>query len=345
MKRETPRPSRRTFLSATAAGLLGGGFVRTSSAEPAITSGLPAPAGRVRSCIVLRMEGGASHIDLFDPKPQLARLHGQALPESLRRSAAPGFVPAEARLMRSPWGSRRYGACGMELSELLPGIGAHADDLVLIRSMYTDACNHLAARERIALTTAEPVSSPPVLAHESPQTRAAYGLDRRSQDARRFAEKCLAARQMVERGHPHVLVTLPGWDHHQNLARGLRTQCEIVDQPVAALLSDLRGRGLLENTLVVWLSEFGRSPLSEATRHGAAGPGRDHHPGAFSAWLAGAGIAGGRVIGRTDDFGWSIVESPIAACDLSSAVAHLVPENPVTELTHGGRRLLHRLLA
>ena len=140
---------------------------------------------------------------------------------------------------------------------------------------------------------------------------------------RQFATNCLLARRMVERGVRFVSLFHASWDHHSNLEVELPHNCLMADQPVAALLKDLKRRGLLDDTLVVWLSEFGRTPLGE-NRAGRAGvTGRDHHPSAFTVWLAGGGVKGGTILGKTDDIGWNVTEDPVHVNDLHATVLHL----------------------
>jgi uncharacterized protein (DUF1501 family) len=128
----------------------------------------------------------------------------------------------------------------------------------------------------------------------------------------------LIARRLVERGVRVVQILHRGWDQHGNLPKDLRSQCLDTDQPTAALLIDLKRRGLLDSTLVVWGGEFGRTP-------GAQGAdGRDHHPYGFSVWLAGGGIGGGRVHGATDDFGYRAVSDPCSVADLHATILHLL---------------------
>jgi hypothetical protein len=139
-----------------------------------------------------------------------------------------------------------------------------------------------------------------------------------------FARNCLLARRMIERGVRVVGIFHASWDHHSNLNPQLEHNCLMADQPIAALLKDLKQRGLLEDTLVVWNSEFGRTPLGE-NREGEKSKvtGRDHHPYAFSVWLAGGGVRGGQVIGRTDDIAWGVVEDPVHVHDLQATILHL----------------------
>ena len=113
------------------------------------------------------------------------------------------------------------------------------------------------------------------------------------------------------------------WDHHSNLDTELAFNAGMADQPIGALLTDLKRRGLLDSTLVLWCSEFGRTPLGENRPGFKAVNGRDHHPFAFSLWLAGGGIKGGQVIGKTDDVGWNVVEDPVHVHDYHATILRL----------------------
>jgi hypothetical protein len=139
-----------------------------------------------------------------------------------------------------------------------------------------------------------------------------------------FARNCLLARRMVERGVRFINLYHASWDHHSRLDEELKYNSLVVDQPVAALIQDLKQRGLLDSTLVVFAGEFGRTPLSE-NRGGKMPkePGRDHHPYAFSLWMAGGGVKGGQVVGKTDELGWSPVEDPIHVNDFQATLLHL----------------------
>jgi hypothetical protein len=172
------------------------------------------------------------------------------------------------------------------------------------------------------------------LSGETKATREMYGLDRdepvlkASRGGGRgqfqaFAANCLLARRLVERGVRFVNLYHASWDHHSNLDAELGHNCLMADQPIAALLKDLKRRGLLDTTLVMWISEFGRTPLGENRVGYKKVTGRDHHPFAFSIWLAGGGVQGGQVIGKTDDIGWNIVEDPIHINDFHATVLHL----------------------
>ena len=138
-----------------------------------------------------------------------------------------------------------------------------------------------------------------------------------------YARNCLLARRLVERGVRFVNIYHASWDHHSQLEPELRFNSQMADQPVAALIQDLKRRGLLDETLVVWVGEFGRTPLAENSVSGDTNTGRDHHPFAFSIFLAGGGVQGGQVIGKTDEIGWNIVEDPVHINDLHATILHL----------------------
>jgi len=172
------------------------------------------------------------------------------------------------------------------------------------------------------------------LSGETQATKDAYGIDRKEPEVKAtrgggpgqfktFSTNCLLARRLIERGVRFVNIFHASWDHHSNLDVELKQNCQMADQPIAALLKDLKQRGLLDSTLVVWLSEFGRTPLGE-NRSGFDGvTGRDHHPFAFSLWVAGGGVKGGQVIGETDEIGWNIVKDPIHVNDLHATILRL----------------------
>ncbi len=436
-------------------------------------------APRAKRCIFIFMAGAPSQIDLFDPKPKLNALHGKPLPESLTKDVRFAFIEKKtATLLGSPRRFSRRGECGMELSDLLPAIGRHADDIALVRSMHTEAFNHHPGQ--LMMNTGVPrfglpsigswlgygLGSPsddlpgyvvltagrgasggasnwssgfmpstyagvllrnqgePILHLENPPGLSAP-LQRRSLDTLRtlneqryssvhdpeiqsriasyelafrmqaaapelidlsdeseatldlygtrrsdppgagrgggknvyasFATNCLLARRLVERGVRYVNLYHASWDHHSNLDKELTFNCGMADQPIAALLADLKQRGLLDETLVVWGSEFGRTPLGENRGGRAANTGRDHHPYAFSIWLAGGGVKGGQVIGRTDDVGWHAVEDRVHVNDFHATLLHLFGLDH-TELTYRfqgrdfrltdvGGRLVESLLA
>ena len=159
------------------------------------------------------------------------------------------------------------------------------------------------------------------LSQESEGTREAYGLG--SETTRWFGTHCLLARRMVERGVRFVQLYHSTWDDHSDLNRKLRTNTAMTDRPAAALIRDLKQRGMLDDTLVIWGGEFGRTPMTEVRRGMVAGKeGRDHHPFGFTMLLAGGGIRGGQVIGRTDELGYHAIEDRIHVHDLQATLLH-----------------------
>ena len=168
-----------------------------------------------------------------------------------------------------------------------------------------------------------------------------------------FANNCLLARRLVERGVRFVQLYDSGWDHHSNLEGGLRAKARSVDRPVAALLTDLKQRGLLDETLVIWGAEFGRTPMQQ----GDAGKkvGRDHHKDAFVSWMAGAGVRGGTTYGDSDELGYRVAHDPVHINDLHATYLHLlgVDHEFLTfrfqgrdyRLTDVGGRVIHDVLA
>ncbi|MCA9414542.1 MAG: DUF1501 domain-containing protein, partial [Candidatus Omnitrophica bacterium] len=171
------------------------------------------------------------------------------------------------------------------------------------------------------------------LSSEDEKTREMYGVDRDENGMKNyenggqgefglFARNCLLARRMVERGVRFVNLYHATWDHHKNLEQGLKFNCMMADQPIAALLKDLKQRGLLDETLVIWGAEFGRTPLGENRVGREPNTGRDHHPFAFTIWMAGGGMKGGMTYGETDEMGMSAVENPVDIHDIHATILH-----------------------
>lgn len=156
---------------------------------------------------------------------------------------------------------------------------------------------------------------------ESHETFQLYGAE--SEVPGTFARNCLLARRMAERGVRFIQLYHRGWDQHYNLPGDLSLQCHDVDRPVAGLIRDLRQRGLLDDTLVVWGGEFGRTTYSQGKVE-AGNYGRDHHGGCFTVWIAGGGIQPGQVYGQTDDFSCSVVSNPVHVHDLNATLLHLL---------------------
>ncbi len=430
-------------------GLLAAGAKKSSTELNPFAPKPPHFAPKAKRCIFIYMEGGVSQLDLFDPKPKLNELNGQKLPDSMTKNVRFAFLQKDtAKLLGSPYPFQRYGKCGLQMSGMLPNIGACADDIALVRSVHTEAFNHhpgellmYTGSERfgrpsvgswityalgspsenlpgyVVLTAGrhpsggntmfssgflpstfqgvllrnegEPVmdlNNPPGVtaemrhygldalrdlnsmrqkvvgdpeissriasyelaarmqlsapeltdfSSEKPETLDAYGVNRdpgkftKTQRGggvgafKTFARNCLMARRLIERDVRFVSIHHASWDHHNDLEQDLPFNCAVVDQPVGALLRDLKQRGLLDDTLVVWASEFGRTPLGEnrAAFNGRVS-GRDHHPFAFTTWMAGGGVRGGQVIGETDELGWGIVKDPIHVNDFHATILH-----------------------
>jgi hypothetical protein len=163
------------------------------------------------------------------------------------------------------------------------------------------------------------MSAPDLLdfSKESPETLAMYGVN--EEPTKQFATNCLLARRMVERGVRFVMLNHASWDDHTDLNRKLKTHCDMADKPTAALIRDLKQRGLLEDTLVVWGGEFGRTPMVQG-----GDDGRDHHPNCFSMWLAGGGIKPGVTIGESDEFGFNATTDKVHVHDLHATLLHLL---------------------
>lgn len=374
----------------------------------------PLPA-KARHVIHIFAGGAPSHLDTFDPKPALQKYRDQSLPGQ----SGVGFP--------SPFQFPKCGRSGLEISEIFPRLGTVADELCVVRSLYTDVPAHGAAAKFIhtgSLTLTRPSlgswtlyglgtdnanlpgfitlggsaewrqaaflpslyqgakadfaagrSPDKVLlnlrneftsreqqrsqldlvrqlddAHRerSPQDEQleariesfelafrmqveapeAFDISRESQEVRDLygkgdlAAKLLCARRLVERGVRFVQVDAGGWDHHTNLAGSIAKSAQSVDQAAAALISDLKSRGLLDSTLVIWGGEFGRT----ATTAGKVGTdsGRDHHAKCFSIWMAGGGVKGGFAHGATDELGLEVAQDGVHVHDLHATVLRLL---------------------
>jgi hypothetical protein len=388
---------------------------------------------QARAVIFLFMSGGPSHVDLFDPKPDLIRLAGQPIPESFgafktRRKVAKNNLLPPLRPFR------KHGQSGIEVSDLLPNLAGHVDDLCLLRGCYGDSVTHpesvylmntgsiLMGRASLGSWAAYGLGtenqnlpafvvlpdpggwpkggapawgngylpaayqgtllrggSSPILhlgnppnvssaeqrntiafindlnraqlrpgdesselaariaayelafrmqshapavvdiSGESEATRKLYGLDRGV--TAEFGTRCLLARRLVEAGVRFVQLycgDTNGWDGHSDMEGNHSKLCAQSDLPIAGLLKDLKARGLLDSTLVVWGGEFGRMPMSEGSN------GRDHNPHGFCMWLAGGGVKGGQVIGSTDAVGLRAAEEKTHVHDIHATILHLL---------------------
>ena len=412
---------------------LGGGFgslalaqIHASAATVTPTQPLlPHFAPKAKHIIHLFMNGGPFQCDLFDPKPALNKFAGQKPPGADLRTERP-----TGALMGVPFKFSQHGQSGLPISELLPNLSRHADDLCVIRSMHTDNPNHgpalflmnngsivptrptlgawlsyglgsenqnlpnfvvfcpgrpvrfselwsngflpgehqgtyinhsnLDPRKMIPFLENAKLSpanqtkqielmrqlnqehsnernADPALEARIRSMETAYRMQLAASDAfdisleptktremygkGHFANGCLLARRLAERGVRFTQLYYGNgqpWDTHSNHTASTRNLCKDIDQPIAALLTDLKNRGLLDETLVVWGGEFGRTPTTENA------DGRDHNPWGFSMFMAGGGVKGGQAYGATDDFGFKSVENKVHIHDLHATILHLM---------------------
>jgi hypothetical protein len=385
---------------------------------------------RAKNVIFLFMGGAPSHLELFDPKPQLTKFNGKLPPPDLLKGYRAAFINPSSKLLGPKFKFRKVGKNGTELSELLPHLATVVDEIAIVKSMVTDAFNHAPA-QLLMLTGTQQFGRPSLGAWASyglgsasrnlpgfvvfssgskgPSAGSACwgcgflptvhggtlfrsagdpvlflsnppGVDRRAQrdsldtlrrlNERRlgvmgdpeiaarisafemafrmqasapelmdigkepahvrkmygaepgkpsFANNCLLARRLVERGVRFVQLFHEAWDHHGGLVNGLKSECRKTDQACAALIKDLKARGLLDDTLVVWGGEFGRTPMVQG-----GDDGRDHHPNCFTMWLAGGGVKPGLVLGKSDELGFNAVEDRVHVHDLQATILHLL---------------------
>lgn len=198
------------------------------------------------------------------------------------------------------------------------------------RVIETAIANHEKAH---AMQAAVPEAAD--LAAESAATLAAYGIGGEHKETEQFGRYCLTARRLLERGVRFIEIVKGGWDQHDKLATNHAKNARAVDQPIGAFLADLKARGLLESTLVVFASEFGRTPNTELF---GKEPGRDHHPWAFTIWLAGGGVRGGVSHGLTDEYGYHPLTGKVDIHDLHATVLHLLGiDHKQLTYRHSGR--------
>ncbi len=197
------------------------------------------------------------------------------------------------------------------------------DKRLMARIGPVDAIESAIANHELAYRMQVTVPDLADLSGETEATKKLYGLDAKYEHTRSYAVQCLLARRLVERGVRFIELTCPKvaadrWDQHGGLKVGHERNALAVDQPIAGLLKDLKSRGLLDETLVIWAGEFGRTPFSQGK------DGRDHNPFGFSIWLAGAGIRGGTIYGATDEYGYKAVENRVSIHDLHATILHLL---------------------
>ena len=428
---QTTSLTRRWFLRECGVGLAGIAAGSLLAQERSATPGLvrrPHFAPKAKSVIYLFHAGAPSHLELFDPKPELARNDGRLPPAELLQGYRAAFINPNSALLGPKYKFVRRGRSGIEISELLPHTGSIVDELCFIRSMHTDAVNHAPAQilmnsgsqqfgrpsfgswtlyglgsesedlpGYVVLNSAKGTSGgasnygcgflptafggvpfrssgDPVLYLSNPD-----GIDARAQrdsldalgrlnqmalsdigdpeiaariqayemayrlqtsapelmDLSReprsvldlygvrdvnessYGRNCLLARRLVERGVRFVQLYHEAWDQHGDLTRAIKANCDQTDRGSAALVKDLKQRGLLDDTIVIWGGEFGRTPMVQGGNDG-----RDHHNRCFTMWLAGGGFRKGHVHGVTDDFGFNIVDDAVHVHDLHATLLH-----------------------
>jgi hypothetical protein len=440
---------------------LGGGIASVAFTDMLVRQGLAAPISssplapkaphfpaKAKAVISIFCYGGVSQMDTFDPKPELLTRQGEAMTGVGEYSVSQGHPGG---LMPSPWEFRKYGQCGLDVSDIFPHVGSHADDLAVIRSMYCASNDHGPALYQMNTGTVlaghpsmgswityglgtenenlpgfivftdyrgGPINGAPnwgngympaayqgtpfrsqgeavvdlrppkdmdeqrqrrwlgylaelnqahleknpldtelsarigsyelafrMQTHaseaididkESEATRKLYGLD--EDITAYFGRQALMARRLVERGVRFVQIYSgggnfePSWDAHFDLKGNHGKHATETDKPIAALIKDLKSRGLFDSTLIIWHGEFGRMPISQRM------DGRDHNPDGFTVWMAGGGVKGGTIVGETDHYGYKAVENRKSVYDLHATMLHLLGlDHEKLTYRHNGR--------
>ncbi|MCA8970723.1 MAG: DUF1501 domain-containing protein [Planctomycetes bacterium] len=274
--------------------------------------------------------------------PGYVVLHGGLIPPGGIDNFLSGFLPAsyQASILRPakmPIANVDPKAIDFDAQASQLALMQRLDAKLVERTGRIDALEaaihnyELAARMQLAVPELADVESEP----ES--VRKLYGFEAEYDKTRVYARQCLLARRLIERGVRFVELTCPDcgydrWDQHSRLKAGHGANARAIDQPIAALLTDLERRGMLDETLVVWSGEFGRTPFAQGTN------GRDHNPYGFSLWMAGGGIRGGTVYGATDDYGYKAVENRVTIHDLHATMLHLLGiDHEKLTYRHSGR--------
>jgi hypothetical protein len=260
--------------------------------------------------------------------PGFVVLNGGLIPPGGLENFGSGFLPAtfQASLFRPnnrPLANIERTEPRAELQENKLALMRQLDAGVVSRLGRIDSLEAAISNYELAFRMQAAVPELTDLKGEAESTRRAYGLESAYEPTRLYGTECLIARRLVERGVRFIELTCPvvggdRWDQHGNLKAGHENNARAVDQPIAALLKDLKARGLLDHTLVVWAGEFGRTPFAQGT------DGRDHNPYGFSIWLAGGGIKAGTVYGATDEYGYKVVENKVLIYDLHATMLHLL---------------------
>ena len=442
--------TRRTFLKqsqvglgALALGSLLGDRAQADVNDNPLAPKKPAFAAKAKSVIYLHMSGAPPQHELFDWKPKLVELNMKPCPDEYLKGQRFAFIKGVPTLLGTPYKFAQHGESGAWMSDLLPNLAKQADDLCIVRSMWTDQFNHSPAELFLYTGNARPGNASmgswityglgsenqdlpgfvvmlsggtdptggkslwssgflpsvyqgvqcrskgdPILYVSDPEGMTRE-VRRRSLDALKelnefelkqfgdpetltrinqyelafrmqmsvpdvmdiskesknvleaygavpgdgsFANNCLQARRLVEKGVRYVQLFDWGWDCHgtgpgDDIVEHLPGKCREIDKPIGALLADLKSRGLLDETLVIWGGEFGRTPMNEA-RGGSKSLGRDHHPHCFTLWMAGGGVKPGLNFGATDDIGYFITEGKVTVNDLQATILHLLGLDP-----------------
>ncbi len=264
-----------------------------------------------------------------DNLPGFVVLNGGLIPVGGLDNFSNGFLPAtyQASIFQpqaEPMANIRPSEPRPELQTNKLALLRKLDRRVLDRVGHVDPLESAIANYELAFRMQTSVPELTNVSDESAATRQLYGLDSKFEPTRIYGLECLLARRLVERGVRFVELTCPRvggndrWDQHGGLKRGHEENALAVDQPIAGLLSDLKARGLLESTLVVWAGEFGRTPFAQGS------DGRDHNPFGFSIWLAGGGIRAGTVFGATDEYGYKVIEGKVTIHDLHATMLRLL---------------------
>lgn len=263
-----------------------------------------------------------------DNLPGFVVLNGGLIPPGGLDNFNSGFLPAafQGSIFRpdaNPVANIHRQEATPQLQQRKLSLLAQLDQQTLARLGPNDAIESAIANQELAYRMQMAVPELMEISQESKATRQLYGLEADFEQTRIFAMQCLIARRLIERGVRFVELTCPKvkgdrWDQHSELKQGHERNALAVDQPIAGLLRDLKSRGLLEETLVVWAGEFGRTPFAQGS------DGRDHNPFGFSIWLAGGGLKHGTIYGATDEYGYKAIENRVEIHDLHATMLHLL---------------------
>ena len=258
--------------------------------------------------------------------PGFVVLHSGMIPSGGVDCFTNGFLPAtyQGSLFRagaSPVADLELGEVTADRQQRMMGLMRRLDRRILAKFGAEDKLESSISNYELAFKMQSAVPELVDVKGETEATRRLYGLD--EEPTRIYGRQCLVARRMVERGVRFIELLCPRtggdrWDQHGNLKEGHENNARAVDKPIAGLLRDLKSRGLLDSTLVVWTGEFGRTPMAQGKN------GRDHNPFGFSLWMAGGGVKGGMVHGATDDYGYYAVENKVTIHDLHATMLHLM---------------------